>query len=117
VSTHNLEQLDRALAFSPRYVAYGPVFATTTKANQHPAVGLDGLALASTRAREMGVPLVAVGGITLGDAARIGALADACAVVGDLFPAGATFAAVSERALAFQAALAASGTAAAMGHA
>jgi thiamine-phosphate pyrophosphorylase len=116
VSTHNLEQLERALAFGPRYVAYGPVFAATTSTIHDPAVGLEGLAVASGRAREMGVPLVAIGGITLSDATKVGALADACAVVGDLFPAGATLGSVSERALAFQAALGSSEAPAAVSH-
>jgi thiamine-phosphate pyrophosphorylase len=43
ISTHTPEQLARALGFEPRYVAYGPVFETTTKMNAEPVVGVDGL--------------------------------------------------------------------------
>src|SRR6185295_4980622 len=32
ISTHNLEQLERALVSKPRYVAYGPIFETSNKA-------------------------------------------------------------------------------------
>lgn len=105
ISTHNPEQLVRALATRPRYVAYGPVFETKSKLNPDPVVGLEGLAQASRMARAAGVPLVAIGGITLADAAALAPLADACAVIGDLFPEGASLADVTERARAFQAAL------------
>jgi len=74
VSTHGLEQLERALASQPDYVAYGPVFPTTSKADPDPCVGLDGLRTAAARAREAGIPLVAIGGVTQGCAAEVGAL-------------------------------------------
>jgi thiamine-phosphate pyrophosphorylase len=105
VSTHTLEQLDAALAARPAYVAFGPVFATTTKANPDPVVGLDGLAAASARAVAAGVPLVAIGGITRERVASLAGLADAVAVVSDLVPNVAGSEALHEvtaRALAFQ---------------
>ena len=40
ISTHSTEQLERALAARPRYVAYGPVFETTSKSNPDPVVGV-----------------------------------------------------------------------------
>jgi thiamine-phosphate pyrophosphorylase len=84
-STHTLDELDRALAESISYVAYGPVFATTTKANPDPVVGLDGVAAAARRARAAGLPLVAIGGITLATARAVRtAGADAVAVISDL---------------------------------
>src|SRR3954468_17159014 len=43
VSTHSADQVSAALAGKPDYIAYGPVFATATKANPDPVVGLDGL--------------------------------------------------------------------------
>lgn len=98
ISTHNAAQLDRALASRPKYVAYGPVFATASKANPDPVVGLDGLRAASAVARRAGVPLVAIGGITLSAARDLAPLADACAVIADLYPEGATLADVTERA-------------------
>ena len=64
-STHSLAELEPALAAPVSYVAYGPVFATATKANPDPVVGLDGLRAAARRAAAAGVPLVAIGGITL----------------------------------------------------
>jgi thiamine-phosphate pyrophosphorylase len=105
MSTHSLAQLDRALAARPQYVAYGPVFETASKANPDPVVGVEGLALASKRAQAEGIPLVAIGGITLERLPEIAAYADAFAVIADLYPEGATLRDVSERACAFQMAL------------
>src|SRR5208283_1357383 len=48
VSTHNPEQLAEADRTSADYLAIGPVFATTSKANPDPVVGLAGV----RRARE-----------------------------------------------------------------
>ena len=82
VSTHNPEQLREADLTSADYVAIGPVFATSSKANPDPLVGLEGVRLA----REFtGKPLVAIGGITRVNAASvIEAGADSVAVISDL---------------------------------
>ncbi len=63
VSTHDAAQLHEALAAGPAYVAFGPVFATASKRDAEPVVGLHGLARAAAHARP--TPLVAIGGITL----------------------------------------------------
>ena len=39
VSTHNMEQFQRAAASSADYIAVGPIFATGTKSNPDPVVG------------------------------------------------------------------------------
>jgi thiamine-phosphate pyrophosphorylase len=88
ISTHDLAQLDRALSVRPLYVAFGPIFPTASKVNPDPVVGLDGLAAAAERARAAGVPLVAIGGITLERAPDVAAHADAWAVIADLCPEG-----------------------------
>ena len=84
VSTHNPEQLAEADKTSADYLAIGPVFATTSKANPDPVVGLEGV----RRARELTrKPLVAIGGITRANACSvIEAGADAVAVISDLLP-------------------------------
>ncbi len=105
ISTHSLEQLEKALAVRPRYVAYGPVFETATKVNADPVVGLEGLRQASRMTRAAGVPLVAIGGITLSRAHELVDLADACAVIADLYLPGATLGDVTERGRALHAAL------------
>ena len=102
LSTQGVEQLDRAIATGPSYLTYGPVFESTTKSNPEPAVGLEGLALAANKARAAGIPLVATGGITLERLDDVAALADAWAVIGDLYPEGATLGDVRARAIAFQ---------------
>jgi len=82
VSTHNPEQLAEADKTSADYLAIGPVFATISKANPDPVVGLAGV----RRARELThKPLVAIGGITRANARSvIDAGADAVAVISDL---------------------------------
>lgn len=105
ISTHSLDQLARALAFKPRYVAYGPIFETANKMNAEPVVGLEGLRQASRVARAAGTPLVAIGGITLSRVHELVEYADACAVIGDLYLPGATLADVTERARQFHVAL------------
>jgi len=87
VSTHTLEQLDAALAVKPAYVAFGPVFETRSKASPDPVVGLALLRTAAARASSVGVPLVAIGGITCERAREILGAADAVAVIADLVPA------------------------------
>lgn len=101
VSTHDREQLERALDAKPDYVAFGPVFATATKKDHAPVVGLDGLEAASAIARRRGVPLVAIGGITIERVAEVSRHADACAVIGDLVPSNLSVADLAARASAF----------------
>lgn len=86
VSTHTLDQLDAAIAARPAYVAFGPVFQTSTKQNPEPVVGMAALKTAYLRAQAAGVPLVAIGGITRERAASLVHLADAVAVIADLLP-------------------------------
>jgi thiamine-phosphate pyrophosphorylase len=86
LSTHDLAQLDAALATRPAYVAFGPVFETASKRNPDPVVGLAELRKASARATVATVPLVAIGGITLESAPGLVGLVDAIAVIGDLMP-------------------------------
>lgn len=80
ISTHELTQVAAAVRGGADYLGFGPVFATATKANPDPVVGLDGLAAAVRAAAP--VPVVAIGGITVDQAAalaRAGAAA-ACAI-------------------------------------
>jgi len=82
VSTHDLEQLMQADAGPADYIAYGPVFATSSKQNPDPVVGLAGICAARAATRK---PLVAIGGITRANARSvIDAGADSVAVISDL---------------------------------
>jgi thiamine-phosphate pyrophosphorylase len=82
VSTHNPEQLAEADKTSADYLAIGPVFATSSKENPDPVVGLEGVRRARALTRK---PLVAIGGITRANAASvIEAGADSVAVISDL---------------------------------
>jgi thiamine-phosphate pyrophosphorylase len=88
VSTHDLGQLERALAERPAYVAFGPVFATPSKRDHEPVVGLDGLERAHALARSAGVPLVAIGGIDRERARLAKPHAELVAVIGAVMPPG-----------------------------
>jgi thiamine-phosphate pyrophosphorylase len=82
VSTHNSEQLAEADKTSADYLAIGPIFATSSKSNPDPVVGLEGLRQARKITRK---PLVAIGGITRANARSvIDAGADSVAVISDL---------------------------------
>jgi thiamine-phosphate pyrophosphorylase len=82
VSTHNLEQFRRAAATSADYIAVGPIFATTSKANPDPVVGLELIRQVRPLTDK---PIVAIGGITLDRAAAVVAAgADSVAVIRDV---------------------------------
>jgi thiamine-phosphate pyrophosphorylase len=85
VSTHNVEQFRAAAATSADYIAVGPVFATSSKANPDPVVGTELI----RQVRGMtDKPIVAIGGITLERAASvIAAGADSVAVISDILRA------------------------------
>lgn len=84
ISTHNAEQLRAADSTSGDYLAIGPVFATSSKEDPDPVVGLDGVRQARVLTSK---PLVAIGGITRENARSvIEAGADAVAVISDLSP-------------------------------
>jgi len=82
VSTHIPEQIKEADKTSADYIAIGPVFATVSKANPDPVVGLEGVRNARTLTRK---PLVAIGGINRANCRLvIEAGADSVAVISDL---------------------------------
>ncbi len=81
-STHNLDQLREAHTFPADYVAIGPVFATSSKMNPDPVVGVEGVRQAREVTRK---PLVAIGGITRQNCRQvIDSGADSVAVISDL---------------------------------
>jgi thiamine-phosphate pyrophosphorylase len=59
ISTHTFAQLETALATKPTYVAFGPVYPTTSKHAPSPVVGVARLRDAYRAAALAGVPLVA----------------------------------------------------------
>jgi thiamine-phosphate pyrophosphorylase len=79
-STHNRAQALAAAEGGADYIGFGPVFATGSKANPDPVVGVDALAEVC---RLVSIPVVAIGGIGLAavpSVARAGA--SAAAVIG-----------------------------------
>lgn len=82
VSTHTLEQVKEADAGPADYIAIGPVFPTTGKKNPDQIVGIAGVRKARAATKK---PLVAIGGITRGNAnSALEAGADSVAVISDL---------------------------------
>ncbi|HTP70439.1 MAG TPA: thiamine phosphate synthase [Dongiaceae bacterium] len=82
VSTHNPEQFAKAAATSADYIAIGPIFTTTSKANPDPVVGTE--LLPQLRA-STSKPIVAIGGIRLEQAeAVLQAGAHSVAVISDI---------------------------------
>ena len=68
-STHNIEQATKALSLPVDYLAIGPIFATSTKSDTAPVLGLAGLR--AVRKAIGAVPLVAIGGISLANAREV----------------------------------------------
>jgi thiamine-phosphate pyrophosphorylase len=82
-STHTVAQIEAAAAEPVSYIAIGPVFGTDTKATGYEPVGVEMVAEAVRRSR--GVPVVAIGGITLETAPDvIAAGASSVAIITDL---------------------------------
>jgi len=89
LSTHTVEQIDRAVEQPVSYVAIGPVFGTATKATGYDPIGLARVHEAGRRTGARGFPLVAIGGITLDNARSvIDAGAHSIAVISDLLSTG-----------------------------
>jgi thiamine-phosphate pyrophosphorylase len=83
VSTHDHDELDRALEIRPDYIALGPIYPTILKAM---AFGPQGLPRLSEWKKRIGrIPLVGIGGVTLERVAGVlEAGADSAAVVTDI---------------------------------
>ena len=82
VSTHNQAQVIAANQTSADYIAIGPIFATASKTNPDPVIGLEGLREARALTSK---PLVAIGGITLENCRSVmDAGADVVAVIAAL---------------------------------
>jgi thiamine-phosphate pyrophosphorylase len=62
LSTHNLQQAEKARNLPVSYLALGPIFTTRTKSNPDPELGLSLLQQISKVVES--IPLVAIGGIT-----------------------------------------------------
>ena len=91
LSTHTEPQIDAALDQPVTYVAVGPLFGTSTKITGYDAVGLDRVRYAARQLRRRELPsgLVAIGGITLDNAADVIRAGATCvAVITDLITTG-----------------------------
>ena len=83
VSTHDHEELERALALDPDYVALGPIYPTVLKAMVFAPQGLH--RVSEWKRRVGAIPLVAIGGLTVERGKRcLAAGADIVSVVTDI---------------------------------
>jgi thiamine-phosphate pyrophosphorylase len=89
-STHSISQAIEAIKLPIDYIAIGPIFATSTKENPDDVVGID--KLKEVREAIGDFPMVAIGGITLENAAEVLHFADSIAVIGAILknPRGIT---------------------------
>ncbi len=83
LSTHTPEQAKAALFLPIDYIAFGPIFPTSTKTDPDEIVGLEGLSRISSMIGDF--PLVAIGGITASNVQQVlDAGADSAAIISDL---------------------------------
>ncbi len=94
-STHRLAEVRAAAREPVDYVGFGPVFPTTTKPDALPAAGVDALRAACA----VGVPVAAIGGITVERLALIRKAGASMAVLLSALYAGSSPAAVVRRAV------------------
>jgi thiamine-phosphate pyrophosphorylase len=94
-SCHSATQISSARVEPVDYVALGPIFATASKRNPDPVVGVDQLRFCRTLLEK---PLVAIGGITLENAAGVlRAGADSVAILSGMIPQAASLTALRAR--------------------
>ena len=105
VSTHDLPQLQAALVLRPDYVAFGPIFATNSKKDADPALGLEMLERAAAFAHAASVPLCVIGGLTLNVAPKLARHRLLVAVISDLLADGTDASAIATRSAHWQRAL------------
>ncbi len=83
ISTHDDAELARALALEPDYIALGPVYPTILKQMKWAPQGLE--RISEWKRRIGGIPLIAIGGLTVERApAVLAAGADVVSVVTDI---------------------------------
>lgn len=68
VSVHSLSEALQAVRDGADYLGVGPIFATTTKPDAGPPIGLDGLRAIR---QHVSIPIVAIGGINQDNAADV----------------------------------------------
>jgi thiamine-phosphate pyrophosphorylase len=94
-SCHSATQISAARVEPVDYVALGPIFAPASKQNSDPVVGADQLRFCRTL---LDRPLVAIGGITLENAAGVlRAGADSVAILSGMIPQSASLSALRAR--------------------
>jgi thiamine-phosphate pyrophosphorylase len=94
-STHNAVQLTAATQEPVDYLAIGPLFATQSKLNPDPVVGVERLREWRSLTTK---PLVAIGGITRENARSVlDAGADSVAIISDLIPPDCSPSSISQR--------------------
>jgi thiamine-phosphate pyrophosphorylase len=85
LSTHTYAQVETALTEPIGYLATGPVFGTGTKETGYLPIGLEAVHRTAGLCQAIGLPVVAIGGITLARARDVlDAGATSLAVISDL---------------------------------
>lgn len=83
VSTHNLKEVEKAIAEGADYIGIGPIYTTKTKEDAQSAQGT--VLIKKVRSMGIDIPIVGIGGITSGNTAPIiKSGADGVAVITDI---------------------------------
>jgi len=83
-STHNIDQVREALKMPIDYLAFGPIYPTSTKDDPDPVTGIE--LLREVREIAESIPVVAIGGITRSNICDVlAAGAVSAAIIGDLY--------------------------------
>ncbi|RMD83699.1 MAG: thiamine phosphate synthase [Candidatus Dadabacteria bacterium] len=61
ISTHDFQEIDRAMEFNPDYIAFGPIYNTISKEMVQPPKGTK---LLKEVVKAVPIPVIAIGGIT-----------------------------------------------------
>lgn len=100
ISTHCEEEVLRACSVKPSYIAFGPIYATTSKIMAFAPQGIEQL---KYRVQSLNYPVVAIGGITLARLPEIMAAgADGIALISAITQAGNPITATQELLKALQ---------------
>lgn len=85
ISTHNLDEARRAERDGADYISFGPIFQTKTKKDADVPKGIEGIKALD----QVSLPVVAIGGITSGNAVSVlAAGASSVAVISDILSSG-----------------------------
>lgn len=87
ISTHDPIQVSAVVdGVRPHYLAYGPIFETSSKHNPEPRTGICSLVEIDKKLKDLEIPVVAIGGISSDSLARVASHCDLIASISMMLP-------------------------------